>query len=196
MLLPDWLLRQEVRSGRLFVSLPADEDPLDRLQPASLDVTLSGSFWLPEEDDPYPVDPCLPEEEGTAVEVEPGGCFELPPGGFALASTREWFGVPHDLALKLEGRSSLGRRGLLIHATAGFVDPGFCGTVTLELANLRRRPFRLWPGMAIGQLLAYRLEAPVERPYGSPSYGSRYQGQSGPTPSRSDLDWTRSYRTR
>jgi dCTP deaminase len=113
----------------------------------------------------------------------------LHPGEFVLASTYEVFLLPDDIAGRLEGKSSLGRLGLLTHATAGWIDPGFSGHVTLELSNVATLPIKLWPGMKIGQLCLFRTSSPVEHPYGSREYGSRYQGQRGPTPSRSFLNF-------
>jgi len=115
-------------------------------------------------------------------EVNP---FILHPGEFVLGSTYEVVTLPDDIAARVEGKSSLGRLGLLTHATAGFVDPGFSGHVTLELANVATLPIKLYPGMKIGQFCFFRLTSPSEHPYGSAKYGSRYQGQRGPTPSRS-----------
>ena len=119
--------------------------------------------------------------------VEPEGDepFILHPGEFVLGSTYEVVTLPDDIAARVEGKSSLGRLGLLTHATAGFVDPGFSGHVTLELANVATLPIKLYPGMKIGQFCFFRLSSPSEHPYGSEKYGSRYQGQRGPTPSRS-----------
>jgi dCTP deaminase len=109
----------------------------------------------------------------------------LHPGEFVLASTYELVTLPDDVAARLEGKSSLGRLGLLTHSTAGFIDPGFSGHVTLELSNVATLPIMLWPGMKIGQLCFFRLSSPAEHPYGSDLMGSRYQGQRGPTASRS-----------
>ena len=115
----------------------------------------------------------------------------LHPGEFVLGSTLEVVTIPDDLAARLEGKSSLGRLGLLTHSTAGFVDPGFSGHITLELSNVANLPITLWPGMKIGQLCMFRLSTPAEHPYGSAVYGSRYQDQRGPTPSRSYRNFTR-----
>ena len=111
--------------------------------------------------------------------------FVLHPGEFVLGQTLEWTELPDDLVARLEGKSSLGRLGLLTHSTAGFIDPGFSGHVTLELSNVATLPIKLWPGMKIGQLCFFRLSSPTENPYGSGPYGNRYQGQRGPTASRS-----------
>ena len=135
----------------------------------------------------YPhIDPSVEQAELTRL-VEPDGQdpFILHPGEFALASTFEVVTLPDDVAARLEGKSSLGRLGLLTHSTAGFIDAGFSGHVTLELSNVATLPIKLWPGMKIGQLCFFKLSSPAEAPYGSVAAGSRYQGQRGPTASRS-----------
>ena len=116
------------------------------------------------------------------MQPEPGEPFVLHPGEFVLGSTLELCTLPDDLAGRLEGKSSLGRLGLLTHSTAGFIDPGFSGHITLELSNVANLPITLWPGMKIGQLCLLRLTSPAEHPYGSAQAGSKYQGQRGPTP--------------
>ncbi len=128
------------------------------------------------------IDPAEDQPDLTRL-VEPDGDdpFVLHPGEFALGSTYEAVTLPDDVAARLEGKSSLGRLGLLTHSTAGFIDPGFTGHVTLELSNVATLPIKLWPGMKIGQLCFFRLSSPAEHPYGSGAYGSRYQGQRGPT---------------
>ena len=113
-------------------------------------------------------------------------------GEFVLASTYEVITLPDDIAGRLEGKSSLGRLGLLTHSTAGFIDPGFSGHITLELSNVANLPVKLFPGMKIGQLCLIKLSSPAEHPYGSAVYGSRYQGQRGPTPSKSWLNFHKS----
>ena len=115
--------------------------------------------------------------------------FNLHPGEFVLASTYEVITLPDDIAGRLEGKSSLGRLGLLTHSTAGFIDPGFSGHITLELSNVANLPVKLYPGMKIGQLCLIKLSSSAEHPYGSALYGSRYQGQRGPTPSKSWLNF-------
>jgi dCTP deaminase len=117
--------------------------------------------------------------------------ISLHPGEFALGSIYEVVTLPDDIAARVEGKSSLGRLGLLTHATAGFIDPGFSGHVTLELSNVATLPIKLWPGMKIGQLCFFRLTTAAEHPYGSAQYGSHYQGQRGPTPSKSHLNFHR-----
>ena len=123
------------------------------------------------------------------MEVTSDETFVLHPGEFVLGSTYEVVSLPDDIAARLEGKSSLGRLGLLTHSTAGFIDPGFSGHVTLELANVATLPIKLYPGMKIGQLCFFRLSSPADNPYGSAKYGSRYQGQRGPTPSRSHANF-------
>jgi dCTP deaminase len=156
------------------------------VQPSSIDVRLD-RFFRVFENHKYPhIDPAEDQSDLTReVLVEGDDPFILHPGEFALGSTYEVVSLPDDIAARVEGKSSLGRLGLLTHATAGFIDPGFTGHVTLELANVATLPIKLWPGMKIGQLCFFRLSSPAEHPYGSEKYGSRYQGQRGPTPSRS-----------
>ncbi len=188
MLLSDRDIRREVAAGRV------DVDPFDdqMVQPSSIDVRLDRMFRV-FENHKYPfIDPSEEQPELTR-EVQTHGeePFILHPGEFVLASTYEVVTLPDDIAGRLEGKSSLGRLGLLTHSTAGFIDPGFSGHVTLELSNVATLPIKLWPGMKIGQLCLFRLESPAEHPYGSDVYGSRYQGQRGPTPSRSYLNFHR-----
>lgn len=182
MLLSDRDIRAELESGRVQL------DPLDlgMIQPSSIDVRLDKYFRL-FDNHKYPfIDPAEEQPDLTrSVEVQPDEPFILHPGEFVLGSTFELVTLPHDIAARLEGKSSLGRLGLLTHSTAGFVDPGFSGHVTLELSNVATLPIKLWPGMKIGQLCFFRLTSPSESPYGSEKYGSRYQGQRGPTASRS-----------
>ncbi len=182
MLLSDRDIRAEIEAGRVAL------DPWEpaMVQPSSVDVRLD-KFFLLFDNHKYPViDPSQDQPELThQVEVDPKDGFVLHPGEFVLASTLENVRLPDDLAARVEGKSSLGRLGLLTHATAGFVDPGFDGHVTLELSNVATLPIILWPGMKIGQLAFFRLSSPVATPYGSAAYGSHYQGQRGPTASRS-----------
>ncbi len=136
------------------------------------------------------IDPKLQQDDLTSlVEVEDGEAFVLHPGEFVLASTLEKFTLPPNLAGRLEGKSSLGRLGLLTHSTAGFIDPGFSGYITLELSNVANLPMTLWPGMKVGQLALFRMSSPAEVPYGTGALGSKYQGQRGPTPSRAHLNF-------
>jgi dCTP deaminase len=187
-LLSDRDLRTEIESARVAV------DPYDptMIQPSSIDVRLDRLFRV-FENHRYPhIDPSIEQAELTRL-VEPDGDepFILHPGEFVLGSTYEVVTLPDDIAGRLEGKSSLGRLGLLTHSTAGFIDPGFSGHVTLELSNVATLPIKLWPGMKIGQLCLFRLSSPAEHPYGSSVYQSRYQGQRGPTASRSYLNFVR-----
>jgi dCTP deaminase len=181
-LLSDRDLRAEIESGRVGV------DPYDpaMIQPSSVDLRLDRYFRVFQNHRYGHIDPAEAQEDLTEL-IEPSGNepFILHPGEFVLGSTYETCTLPDDVAGRLEGKSSLGRLGLLTHSTAGFIDPGFSGHVTLELSNVATLPIKLWPGMKIGQLCLFRLSSPAEFPYGSSVYGSRYQGQRGPTPSRS-----------
>ena len=182
MLLSDRDIRAEIGDQRVVLE-PYDEA---MIQPSSVDVRLDRLFRV-FENHRYPhIDPAEDQPDLTR-EVEPldDEPFILHPGEFVLGSTYEVITLPDDIAARLEGKSSLGRLGLLTHSTAGFIDPGFSGHVTLELSNVATLPIKLWPGMKIGQLCFFRLSSPSENPYGSAKYGSRYQGQRGPTPSRS-----------
>ena len=182
MLLSDRDIRAELEAGRVKLE-PYDAE---MIQPSSLDVRLDRYFRV-FENHRYPhIDPAVEQAELTRlVEAEGEEPFILHPGEFVLGSTFEVVSLPDDIAGRLEGKSSLGRLGLLTHSTAGFIDPGFSGHVTLELSNVATLPIKLWPGMKIGQLCLFRLSSPSEHPYGSAVYGSRYQGQRGPTPSKS-----------
>ncbi|MDX6365244.1 MAG: dCTP deaminase [Nocardioidaceae bacterium] len=182
MLLSDRDIRSEIDRNRVVL------DPFDAemIQPSSIDVRLDRYFRV-FENHRYPhIDPAEDQPDLTRP-VEPTGDdpFILHPGEFVLGSSYEVITLPDDIAARLEGKSSLGRLGLLTHSTAGFIDPGFSGHVTLELSNVATLPIKLWPGMKIGQLCFFRLSSPSDHPYGSEKYGSRYQGQRGPTPSRS-----------
>jgi len=189
MLLSDRDIRAEVQSGRVRVE-PYDEG---MIQPSSIDVRLDRFFRVFENHKYSVIDPSVEQSELTrAVEVGSKEFFILHPGEFVLASTYEVISLPDDLAGRLEGKSSLGRLGLLTHSTAGFIDPGFSGHITLELSNVANLPVKLFPGMKIGQLCLIRLSSPAEHPYGSALYGSRYQGQRGPTPSRSWMNFHQS----
>lgn len=186
MLLSDRDIRTQIEAGRIGL------DPLNMelIQPSSMDVRLDRFFRL-FDNHKYPfIDPREQQDDLTRfVEVAPDEAFILHPGEFVLGSTFEFVSLPDDIAARLEGKSSLGRLGLLTHSTAGFVDPGFQGHVTLELSNVATLPIKLWPGMKIGQLCFFQLSSASENPYGSAKYGSRYQGQRGPTASRSYLNF-------
>ena len=188
MLLSDRDLAKELESGRLGVN---PYDPA-MLQPSSIDVRLDRFFRVFDNTKYTHIDPALQQDELTSlIEQEGEDPFVLHPGEFVLGSTFELVTLPDDLAGRLEGKSSLGRLGLLTHSTAGWIDPGFSGHVTLELSNVATLPIKLWPGMKIGQLCLFRTSSPAEHPYGSSVYGSRYQDQRGPTPSRSYLAFYR-----
>jgi dCTP deaminase len=185
-LLSDRDLRKELDSGRLGV---APFDPA-MLQPSSIDIRLDRFFRVFNNTKYTHIDPKLQQDELTSmVEKDNDDAFVLHPGEFVLGSTYELVTLPDDLAGRLEGKSSLGRLGLLTHSTAGFIDPGFSGHITLELSNVANLPITLWPGMKIGQLCLFRLSSSAEFPYGSAQAGSRYQGQRGPTPSRAYLNF-------
>lgn len=188
MLLSDRDLHTELDAGRLGV------DPFDpaMLQPSSVDVRLDRYFRVFDNTKYTHIDPAAQQDELTSlVEKEGDDPFVLHPGEFVLGSTFESIALPDTLAGRLEGKSSLGRLGLLTHSTAGFIDPGFTGHITLELSNVANLPITLWPGMKIGQLCLFRLTSASEFPYGSAKAGSRYQGQRGPTPSRAHQNFHR-----
>jgi dCTP deaminase len=181
-------IRASIEAGQIGL------EPLDMslLQPSSFDVRIDRFFRLFDNHKYAFIDPAEPQEELTRfVEVAPDEPFILHPGEFVLGSTYEFVKLPDNVAARLEGKSSLGRLGLVTHSTAGFVDPGFNGHVTLELSNMATLPIKLWPGMKIGQLCFFQLSSPSETPYGSAKYLNRYQGQRGPTASRSHLNFYR-----
>jgi dCTP deaminase len=171
-------------------------DPFEpeMIQPSSVDVRIDRWFRLFDNHRYGLIDPAVEQPDLTRlVEVPAGESFVLHPGEFVLGSTYEQVTLGASLAARLEGKSSLGRLGLLTHSTAGFIDPGFSGHVTLELSNMATLPIALWPGMKIGQLCFFRLSSPARHPYGSgDSRHNRYQGQRGPTASRS---WQNFHRT-
>jgi dCTP deaminase len=186
--LSDKTIRAEIDSGRIVI------DPYDEslVQPSSVDVRVDNRFRV-FQNSRYPyIDVRQPMEDLTElVEVEGQEPFILHPGEFVLGQTLERVTLPNDLVARLEGKSSLGRLGLLIHSTAGFVDSGFSGNLTLELSNVANLPITIYQGMPIGQMSFMRMDAPVDRPYGSEETGSKYQGQAEPTPSRFYLNFER-----
>ncbi|MDO4821602.1 MAG: dCTP deaminase [Rothia sp. (in: high G+C Gram-positive bacteria)] len=186
MLFSDQDIRKEIDAGRIALE-PYDPS---MIQPASVDVRIDRFFRL-FDNHKYPyIDPSQKQEDLTRlVEVAPDEPFILHPGEFVLGSTYEKVTLPDNIAARLEGKSSLGRLGLLTHSTAGFIDPGFSGHVTLELSNMATLPIMLWPGSKVGQLCFFQLTSATEHPYGSGAYGNRYQGQRGPTASRSYLNF-------
>ena len=181
MVLSDRTIRSEIAAGRIVI------DPHDAslIQPSSIDVRVDRRFRV-FNNSRYPyIDVRQPMEDLTSlVEVEGGKPFILHPGEFVLGQTLEQVTLPDDLVARLEGKSSLGRLGLLIHSTAGFVDSGFSGNLTLELSNVANLPITIYEGMPIGQISFMRMDGPVENPYGSGTTNSKYQGQAEPTPSR------------
>jgi dCTP deaminase len=186
-LLSDKDIRAEIDNGRVCV------DPFEpsMVQPSSIDVRLDRFFRTFENHKHLYIDPAV-EQPGLTRLVEPDGDepFILHPGEFVLGSTYEVITLPDDMASRLEGNSSLERLGLFTHSTEGLIS-GFSGHITLALSNVAAMPIKLWPGMVIGQLCLFRLSSPAEFPYGSQQYSSRYQGQRGPTPSRSFLNFHR-----
>ena len=181
-------IRAAIEAGQIGL------EPLEMslLQPSSFDVRLDRFFRLFDNHKYAYIDPAEDQSDLTQlVEVDPREAFILHPGEFVLGSTYEFVTLPDNIAARLEGKSSLGRLGLLTHSTAGFVDPGFKGHVTLELANVSNLPIKLWPGMKVGQLCFFQLSSPSETPYGSEKYNNRYQGQRGPTASRSFMNFYR-----
>ena len=189
MLLSDRDIKAEISAGRVKV------EPFDgaMIQPSSVDVRLDRFFRVFENHKYSVIDPSIEQADLTReVAVDGGEEFILHPGEFVLASTYEVITLPDDIAGRLEGKSSLGRLGLLTHSTAGFIDPGFSGHITLELSNVANLPVKLFPGMKRGQLCLIKLSSPAENPYGSALYGSRYQGQRGPTASKSWLNFHQS----
>lgn len=179
-ILSDGSIEQALADGRVVIDPLAD----GAVQPSSVDVRVDRQFRL-FSNHRYPyIDVRQPQPDLTElVEVEGDEPFVLHPGEFVLGSTLERIGLPDDLVARLEGKSSLGRLGLLIHSTAGFIDAGFEGHVTLELSNVATLPITIYPGMPIGQVAFFTLDAPALRPYGSSGTTSKYQGQRGPTPS-------------
>ncbi len=188
MLMSDRDIRASIEAGQIGL------EPLEMslLQPSSFDVRLDRFFRLFDNHKYAYIDPAEDQSDLTQlIEVDPKEAFILHPGEFVLGSTYEFVTLPDNIAARLEGKSSLGRLGLMTHSTAGFVDPGFKGHVTLELANVSNLPIKLWPGMKVGQLCFFQLSSPSETPYGSEKYNNRYQGQRGPTASRSFMNFYR-----
>jgi len=186
MVLSDHTIKIEIADGRIVVE-PIEPDDI---QPSSVDLHLGSDFQV-FRNSRYPyIDPAREQpgltEGVSASREEP---FVLHPGEFALGTTVERIALPNDIVGRLEGKSSLGRLGLLIHSTAGYVDPGWNGSLTLELSNVANLPILLTPGMKIGQISFSRMSTEVDRAYGHPDLGSRYQGQSTATPSRMYQNW-------
>jgi dCTP deaminase len=180
-ILSDHTIREELAAGRILI------DPMDQadIQPSSVDLHLDRYFRVFRNHSMRVIDVKEDQENlSELVEIREEDAFVLHPGEFALGSTAERVKLPDDLVARLEGKSSLGRLGLLIHSTAGFVDAGWDGHLTLELSNVATLPITLYPGMKIGQISFLRMTTPADTPYGSAQLGSKYQGQRGPTPSR------------
>ena len=181
MVLSDRTIRSEIEAGRIEI------DPFDAsmIQPSSIDVRVDNKFRVFHNARHPFIDVRQPMEDLTELVVAEGERpFILHPGEFVLGQTLERVTLPDDLVARLEGKSSLGRLGLLIHSTAGFVDPSFEGNLTLELSNVANLPITIYYGMPIGQISFMRMDGPVETPYGAAGAGSKYQGQAEPTPSR------------
>lgn len=180
MVLSDRDIKREMEQGRIVI----EPLQLKDVQPASVDVRLGSNFRIFRNSTHTYIDPLTEQPDLTEEVVVPKGeAFILHPGQFALGTTLERIVLPDDILGKLEGKSTLGRLGLMIHSTAGYVDPGWDGELTLELSNVATLPIMLHPGMRIGQLSFERMSSPVERPYGSALLGSHYQGQKGATAS-------------
>lgn len=178
MVLSDHDIKIELECGRIVI------DPMDikLVQPASVDLRLGNDFRVFRNSTHVAIDPEVHQPDLTEeIIVGEGDAFVLHPGQFALGTTLERVAVPDDVLGKLEGKSSLGRLGLMIHSTAGYIDPGWDGQITLELSNVANLPILLRPGMRIGQISFERMSSPVDTPYGSPELGSHYQGQRGAT---------------
>jgi dCTP deaminase len=179
--LSDGTIRRLIADGHVRVE-PFDDS---MVQPASIDLRLGSSFRVFHNHRIGAIDLADPPKNLTEhVEIDDGESFVIHPGEFVLGRTQEHVELPDDVVARIEGKSSLGRLGLIVHATAGFVDPGFKGTLTLEITNLTRVPIILWPGKPIAQLSFMALDQPAERPYGHPDLGSHYHGQVEATESR------------
>ncbi len=186
MIFSDRSIKEALAEGRIEID-PYEES---HVQPSSVDLRVAPTFRV-FANHLYPhIDPRQSQEDLTSIhEVDPDHHFILHPGEFALGATLERVRLGHDVVARLEGKSSLGRLGLLIHSTAGFVDPGFDGHLTLELSNVAQLPIAIYPRMRIGQISFYQMTTPADHPYGSGVIGSKYQGQRGPTASRSHRDF-------
>jgi len=179
--LSDRTIARQLEEGRIIIE-PYDDS---LLQPSSVDVRVDRFFRVFHNARYAFIDVKEPQEELTElVEIDDERPFILHPGEFVLGSTLERIALPDDLVARLEGKSSLGRLGLLIHSSAGSIDPGWDGHVTLELSNVANLPITIYRGMKIGQISFMQLSEPADKPYGSGELGSKYQGQKGPTPSR------------
>jgi len=188
MIFSDRTIKEAIETGRIEI------DPFEEsfVQPSSVDLRCDSAFRVFENHKYSKIDPrAVQEDLTTEVVVPQDEAFILHPGEFVLGATLERVRLGTDIVARLEGKSSLGRLGLLIHSTAGFVDPGFDGYLTLELSNVANLPIAIYPGMRIGQISFYQMTTDADHPYGTNEAGSKYQGQRGPTPSRSHIDFTR-----
>ncbi|MBV9850927.1 MAG: dCTP deaminase [Armatimonadetes bacterium] len=186
MILSDHSIKEGIAAGRIAIT-PYDES---LVQPASVDIRLDSRFLVFRNHKYAYIDPRAAQEELTEMVTVGGGDeFYVHPGEFILGSTVERIALGNDLVARLEGKSSLGRKGLIVHATAGYIDPGFEGRITLELSNVANLPIRLYPGMKIGQISFFHMSTPADRPYGHPDLGSKYKGQDAPTASRMHLNF-------
>lgn len=186
MIFSDRTIKESIESGKIVI------EPYEAsyVQPSSIDLRVDNGFRVFVNHKYSEIDPRAPQADLTQlVEVDDGEPFMLHPGEFVLGATLEKVKLGDDVVARLEGKSSLGRLGLLIHSTAGFIDPGFEGHITLELSNVATLPIAIFPGMKIGQISFYQMTTAADHPYGSPELGSKYQGQSGPTASRSHQDF-------
>lgn len=179
MILSDRDIIKRVKEGGLVIE-PFKEE---YVQPSTVDLELDSKLRVFNNFELGVIDLRQKEDPSREVEISEKG-FIIHPNEFLLGSTVERFKIPLDLAGKIEGRSSLGRLGLIIHATAGYIDPGFCGDITFEISNISRTPIKIYAGMRIAQICFLKMSGPVGRPYGSKELGSKYQGQKGPTSSR------------
>ena len=187
MILSDRSIKEYIAAGRIVLT-PYDEN---LVQPASIDIRLDSRFRVFRNYKHSCIDPKAVQEDLTElVEVEEGESFIIHPGEFILGNTVERIKLGNDLVGRVEGKSSLGRLGLIIHATAGYIDPAFDGNITLELSNVANLPIRLYPGMKVGQISFFAMSTPADRPYGHPELGSKYKGQTAPTASRMHLNFT------
>lgn len=181
MVLSDRSIKEAIDAGRIIIDPLGDEC----IQPSSVDLHIDQLFRVFRNHSQRIIDVKLPQEDLTElIDVGPDTPMILHPGEFMLGSTVERVAIPNDLVARLEGKSSLGRLGLVIHSTAGFIDAGWDGHITLELANLANLPMTLYPHMKIGQISFFEMTTPADRPYGASGLGSKYRGQRGPTPSR------------
>jgi dCTP deaminase len=186
--LSDKTIREEIENGRIAIE-PLDEGAI---QPASVDLRLHDEMRVFKVTSKPYVDVQQPVDDLTElIRIAPDEPFVIQPGTFFLGSTLETITIPDDIVARVDGKSSLGRLGLLVHATAGYVDPGWTGRLTLELSNTSQMPIALYFGMRVAQISFLSMSTPVERPYGSPELGSKYQGQTGPTPSRISREFSR-----